>query len=517
MSESNLHALDAIASAWGSWMWNMSWHLTGLVLVLVLLDRLLSGYSARLRFTLWLLVLVRLVVPPDFAAPTGLTWWLGDRLPSPGQSLNAALDDWLAAAPSRPAHNPRSAMGTARANTEPPVEAGAPPEHDASSAPPAPRSSPQGALRWSSTLFLLWLGIVAARLSFLLFGLWQVRKWLNTATAIVDPVTLGLLDNARARIGLPREIGLCNSHACTTPLVTGCLRPVILLPSGLLTSLNPPELEAVLVHEMAHVVRRDGWIRLAQAILSAGYFFHPALWLANWFLRRTCEDACDEQTIAALAGRRRPYAEAIVKAATAVGYEPPQLAVGMLDNGYPVKRRLERILDPRLCVASGGGLARWAFAAVTALLLLPSGAPTSLAIQPETALASEPTAPISEVFDSQAADDRAADDEAADDGAAVEQVAQVAEKEAAENELLELRAWSMLESNDFQERLQAYGSLQRIGSQRSLERLETAFLKRTGIEQDAAKRALDAVWQRLPDTPVSASNSVRLFQVPQED
>ena len=82
---------------------------------------------------------------------------------------------------------------------------------------------------------------------------------------------------------------------------------------------------------------------------------------------------------------------------------------------------------------------------------------------------------------------------------------------------LEAQALAKLESSDFQERMSGYASLERVGTQRALSRLETAFLERSGIEQDAAKRALDAVWQQIRGTPAGSTPFSRIFQVPQEN
>ena len=484
MSESNLTALNSVAQLWGSWMWSMSWQLLWLVLVLLLLDRLLIKSSARLRHMLWLLVLVRLLLPPDFAAPTGIAWWLSDWMVAANAAATERLETWLPHGGSAPS----LANANADATQAPLVEDASARDIFANSAAALTHSGAPSSLRdaltWTCTLFLVWLGIVVARLGLLLYAWMQVRKWLHSAEEITDPTARAALESARTRVGIVRDIRLCDSHACSTPLVTGWLRPVVLLPGYVRNTLNAEELEAVLVHELTHVARGDGWIRLGQALLSAVYFFHPALWLANLFLARTCEDACDEQTIAALSGRRRWYAEAIVKAAAVVGYEPPHLALGMLTDRYPVQRRLRRILDPHLRFSAGGALRRWSIAAVTALLLLPTGTPVTLATLP--------------------------DQVSLEDVGGLPRETRVNESPL-EVSRLETAALAQLDSTDFDERMAAYATLERVGTLRALNRLESAFLERGSLEQDAAKRALDAVWKQLNDS-IPSSTSSRLIQ-----
>ena len=78
-----LESLDRFSRLWGDWMWQMAWQVALLVLILAGLTWIWRQKSAVLLHTLWLLVLVRLVVPPSFAFPTGWAFWL---LPAAGPS-----------------------------------------------------------------------------------------------------------------------------------------------------------------------------------------------------------------------------------------------------------------------------------------------------------------------------------------------------------------------------------------------------------------------------------------------
>ncbi len=71
MREQLVSAVDSAAGTWLMWMWPMAWQLSVLVLVLGLLTWLLRDRSARLRYAMWLLVPIRLVLPPTLALATG--------------------------------------------------------------------------------------------------------------------------------------------------------------------------------------------------------------------------------------------------------------------------------------------------------------------------------------------------------------------------------------------------------------------------------------------------------------
>src|SRR6186997_312243 len=70
------HWLDQIAERWATWMVSMSWEVVVLLLVLGVVTLLTRRGSARFRHAIWLLIFVRLIVPPDLALPTGIAWWL---------------------------------------------------------------------------------------------------------------------------------------------------------------------------------------------------------------------------------------------------------------------------------------------------------------------------------------------------------------------------------------------------------------------------------------------------------
>ena len=143
---------------------------------------------------------------------------------------------------------------------------------------------------------------------------------------------------------LSRSVSVRLSPRIGMPMALGYLRPAILLPDSFADSLTPPQLRLVLLHESAHLERRDDWTSLAERLLRAVFFIHPAVYFIGRQLDREREMACDDWVVAH-SGSTKPYAEALARVAelTSLGH-PPLLAAGA-GRRKEIFTRLEALLD----------------------------------------------------------------------------------------------------------------------------------------------------------------------------
>jgi hypothetical protein len=126
-------------------------------------------------------------------------------------------------------------------------------------------------------------------------------------------------------------------------MVLGLWRPVVAVPEGLVDRLSDQELDDVALHELAHVRRRDDWAKLAEALVAAVCFFHPAAW---WLARRADADrevACDDWVVAAT-GKPGRYARSLLRLAGLGADRGAALAPGAFARKPMISERIELLM-----------------------------------------------------------------------------------------------------------------------------------------------------------------------------
>ncbi len=174
-----------------------------------------------------------------------------------------------------------------------------------------PQTHPEVAIPafWATGLFALWIAIAIAALARVLAGVWQVRQIRRSCAEIpaaaIEPELQALLAEAN------RPVRLLISDNARVPAALGFRNPAIVLPAWTLRDLSVDELRPILIHELAHLRRRDDWTNLLQKTVRALLFFHPAVWWIDARLSIEREMACDDAVLAAT-GNARAYAGCLI-------------------------------------------------------------------------------------------------------------------------------------------------------------------------------------------------------------
>ncbi len=195
---------------------------------------------------------------------------------------------------------------------------------------------------WALGFALLILRLVAARSM-----LWNFERqgsviWSSRQRASATDATIGTAFEAvSSQLGMSRPVTLLIHPDKTIPVVWGILRSRLLLPAAA-RSWSGEQLRSVLLHELAHIKRRDTTAQLVAQVACALHWFNPLAWFAAWRLGSECERACDDLV---LASGVRPSAYARHLLELVAGLSP---ARGRLHVGWrwPASLRLKDAWSP---------------------------------------------------------------------------------------------------------------------------------------------------------------------------
>lgn len=196
---------------------------------------------------------------------------------------------------------------------------------------------------WAMVLLSVWAVIAAVGLARVGMGLHCLRKLRKRHEAVteINPAAQWTLP----QLGLSRKVTLAISDEVRVPTAIGFWKPMIILPAWAVKELSPDELNAILIHELAHLKRRDDVTNLAQKVIRALLFFNPAVWWLENRLSLEREMACDDAVLAKTENPRA-YAECLVavaeKSFVRRGMALAQAAVSRMRQ---TSRRVAQILD----------------------------------------------------------------------------------------------------------------------------------------------------------------------------
>jgi beta-lactamase regulating signal transducer with metallopeptidase domain len=227
------------------------------------------------------------------------------------------------------------------------------------------------------TLWALLSLVMLARLG---AGYWALRRLRSSATPAPEDWQLRLRGLCAIN-DVRRQTRLLVSSHVAGPMSLGFFNPAILIPQAFLDTLSHAELEHIVLHELAHLRRRDDWTNLAQKFIEALLPIQPTVYWIGHRMALEREMACDDWVIAAT-GTAKPYAASLTKVAELSHWEQASiLAAGAAGNRSQLFRRIHHMLDrprngaPRLVL--GPLLA--AVAAVVALIYLCARSPQIIA------------------------------------------------------------------------------------------------------------------------------------------
>jgi beta-lactamase regulating signal transducer with metallopeptidase domain len=345
-----------------------------LIVILLLADLLLrKKVKAVFRYWIWMLVLLKLVLPTSLSSPLSLGYLFGDKLTY--QDL-AETTSALEFTDPVPTDNPPGISPIyIQSNVYTPPTMSNPSVVEPTAAERASPPAPVTPLSWQGVVFLVWLAVVIA------MGLLLLQRALFVRGLVAQAKQAGRLMKDElayccASMGIKCRVGLKVSPNATTPSVCGLIRPVILVPWNLVSTLGASRLRTVLMHELAHIKRADLWVNL---------------WLANCVIRRIREQAVDEAVLVAMGEKAQKYPQTLVDVAK-MAFKRPALSlrlIGVVESKSALAGRIKHILGRPMPKSAKLGLISILAIIIAGAVLLPM-AKAQRQPEPETSVEAGP-------------------------------------------------------------------------------------------------------------------------------
>jgi beta-lactamase regulating signal transducer with metallopeptidase domain len=274
--------------------WAQLWQVTAVALAVGALVRCCCRDRPRLAYALWMLVVVKSVVPPVWSSPMGLfSWALAGGAEARTSVIGGPPGDAPDLSPIAPVGgDPSRAADAIEGQTV--------------------RAREMDRAHLHVALFAAWSAGLVLCAGFVLGKQIACAKLIRRSSLPVDERLLSTLADLSRRLGVRRGVRLVVTSRPIGPAVFGQLRPTILLPGPLVSGASPEQVELILAHELVHVRRGDVFAGMLQLVAQLIWWFHPLVWWANRGAGRERERCCDEEVVSGVGCRPALYARALL-------------------------------------------------------------------------------------------------------------------------------------------------------------------------------------------------------------
>lgn len=354
----------SIHSDFSLWLFRASWQasvLIGLVLLAQWLFR--NQLTPRWRYSLWLLVVIRLAMP--FSAESGLSIFNFIKARREPETPKVIVAD---TSPEADAGQRNSASTTHSSNAARYMTSDAAVADQPAVMTGNQSKEPWNALFrkfWFPTAIGIWLAGLVGLPLYLFISTVRLARKVSRLRSMTNPDVLGLLEDCKQLMDVRVPLVVIETKEISSPALYGFIRPRLLLPMGLVDRFSNQELRFVFLHELAHIKRHDIAMNWVMTALQALHWFNPLVWLAFHRMRADRELACDALALSyARDGEAKPYGHTIIKLLE--GFARPAAApslLGILEDQNQMKQRIGMIAQFRRTN-------RWPFLAVGLVAVL---------------------------------------------------------------------------------------------------------------------------------------------------
>ncbi len=311
--------LNDLSEIWWQWMGSMFWQVSLLIIIVTALDMVIRKWAwPQVRYALWALVFIKLIISPAWQMPTSIVSWIQPQVEEriavqigisdeAAKSAEALLfqDDLKETAAIRRQETLLPSNDNKQVMTE--------------------------AATWKTWLLSCWIsGMII--FSLLLFRkVIEFRKWRKIQAKDDIPEWQNkLLLSICKRLKLKKTPTLVFSKDLKSPAVYGVIKQFLILPEGYMDKLSREQAEHVLIHELCHLKRGDLLVHWICILLQIVYWFNPLLIWSRKQMRHICEICCDLSVANVLREKTADYRATLLKTARELFAESMEPGIGFL-------------------------------------------------------------------------------------------------------------------------------------------------------------------------------------------
>ncbi len=294
--------LNDISQIWWQWMGSMFWQVSLLIILITCLDIIIRKWAwPQVRYALWAMVFIKLIIPPAWEMPTSIVSWIQPQVEEQITIQVGMTED---------------------------IEKGS-----VSYFTPGEQSDSVSIehTTWKVYALLAWVSGMLIFSLMLLRKMLQFRKWHQSHIKSDVPEWFNELMVKTARqLKLKKNPSVVFSKDTKSPAVYGVFRSVLLLPDGYLDHLSRKQAEHILLHEFCHLKRGDILVHWLCVSLQIVYWFNPLLIWTRRQMRNICEICCDLSVANVLREKTVYYRDTLLRTARELFSETMEPSLGFL-------------------------------------------------------------------------------------------------------------------------------------------------------------------------------------------
>ncbi|WP_442601944.1 M56 family metallopeptidase [Paenibacillus sp. KN14-4R] len=278
------------------WFIESTLAVSAVILLVLVIQKLFKRHiSARLQHALWMIVLIRLLLPvfPD----SSVSLFNVMHLSSSGQQMNSTLFSTI---------KHEKQISAEPAHIEQPYD---PHTSETNSSLHSEIQSPSSEViatttnmsNWAVNLLplslqivsILWASGTVLFLLYLLYFMFRMHTMRSSLQLVTDARLFTIMNDCRSQFGIRKSIPIYTGHHRHSPYISGIFKPWIYIPTSMIDEMSNSQLSHILSHELAHYKRRDMLWNMLASIAVSLHWINPLVWIAVKKMKSDRELACD--------------------------------------------------------------------------------------------------------------------------------------------------------------------------------------------------------------------------------